>query len=38
MTRYLGEILGEVLCSLGHAITYIGAGCLITYAILKVAA
>lgn len=38
MTRFLANLLGEVLCSLSHAMTYIGAGCLITFVLLKVVA
>jgi hypothetical protein len=38
MTRFLGNLLAEILCSLSHAVGFIGTGCLITYVLLKVAA
>ena len=38
MTRFLGNLLAEILCSLSHATVYVGTGCLITYVLLKVAA
>jgi hypothetical protein len=38
MTRFLGNLLAEILCSLSHAVVYVGTGCVITYVFLKVAA